>query len=152
MTEETINFEEEFESTEGQGKSWSAHFDLSASELMDKIREYTKDATVYRLIVRDPEGKTIFDTSLIGGMAMGLIFGPWTLVGLAVAMGANYSIIVIRREGEEAEADSTAATAEDIMTSVDMEVDQCQGLTKSGAQCKRKPKSGFNYCPTHMPA
>ena len=31
------------------------------------------------------------------------------------------------------------------------EVDQCQGTTKSGSQCKRKPMEGSAYCYMHQP-
>lgn len=31
-------------------------------------------------------------------------------------------------------------------------VEQCQGTTKAGSQCKRKPSEGSAYCYTHQPA
>ncbi|MGB1252069.1 MAG: DUF4342 domain-containing protein [Candidatus Promineifilaceae bacterium] len=48
--------------------------------------------------------------------------------------------IVIEPVAEEADPDPIVLVAE-----------QCQGITKSGAQCKRKPMEGSAYCYAHQP-
>lgn len=110
MSEESINFEEEFTHTEnGQKKKrWEEHFTVSSDELVGKVQELIKEAAVRKITIKDEDGKTLLTIPMYAGIASLLVFGPWNALALIAAWVAKFSI-VIEREAPVSEAEEEAA-------------------------------------------
>ena len=109
MSEETINFEEEFTSEENskEKKTWEEHFSVNSDQLVGKVQELIKEATVRKITIKDEAGKTLLTIPMYAGIASLLVFGPWNAVALIAAWVAKFSI-VIEREVPEATVDEEA--------------------------------------------
>jgi len=109
MSEETINVEEEFNSEENgkEKKTWEEHFSVNSDELVGKVQELIKEATVRKITIKDESGKTLLTIPMYAGIASLLVFGPWNALALVAAWVAKFSI-VIERKMPDAEAEPEA--------------------------------------------
>jgi hypothetical protein len=98
MSEETINVEEEEISEENgkEKKTWEEHFSVGSDQLVSKVQELIKEATVRKITIKDENGKTLLAIPMYAGLASLLIFGPWNALALLAAWVANFSIIIER--------------------------------------------------------
>lgn len=96
MSEETINIEEEFETSEnGQSKSqWEEKIQVSGDELIGKVQELIKEATVRKITVKDENDKTLLSIPLWSGIFGVFFIGPWSALALIAAWAANLSILI----------------------------------------------------------
>ena len=117
MSEETINVEEEeiFEENGKEKKTWEEHFSVDSDQLVGKVQQLIKEATVRKITIKDEGGKTLLAIPMYAGLASLLIFGPWNAVALLAAWVAKFSIIIERdapsqeeEAGEEKEPEPVA--------------------------------------------
>lgn len=103
MTEEHIDFEEETTSKEEskEKKTWEEHLHVDSDQVVGKVQELIKEATVRKITIRDESGKTLLTIPLYAGFASLLIFGPWNALALLAAWVAKFSIIIEREADEE---------------------------------------------------
>ena len=96
MSEETINFEEEFVAGEnGQGQSkWEEEIRVTGDELVGKVQELIKEGMARKITVKDENGKTLLSIPLWSGVAGVLVFGAWSALALIGAWAANLSIFI----------------------------------------------------------
>lgn len=99
MSEEAINFEEEFTNGDGEGKTWQEEVKVGSDELVGKVQELMRDAAVRRITILDDKGKKMLSIPLYAGVLGVLIAGPYTALALVAAWVAKFSII-IEREGD----------------------------------------------------
>ena len=106
MSEETINVEEEQTSQEKskEQKTWEEHLHVDSDEIVGKVQELIKEATVRKITIKDENGKTLLTIPLYAGFASLLIFGPWNALALMAAWVAKFSIIIEREAPAEEEA------------------------------------------------
>jgi len=109
MSEETINIEEEFTSEENgkEKKRWEEHFTVNSDQLVGKVQELIKEATVRKITIKDESGKTLLTIPMYAGIASLLVFGAWNALALIAAWVAKFSIVIEREEpvaDEESEA------------------------------------------------
>lgn len=104
MSEETINVEEEVTSEESgkEKKTWEEHFSVDSDQLVGKVQELIKEATVRKITIKDEDGKTLLAIPMYAGLASLLVFGPWNALALLAAWVAKFSII-IERDAPKAE-------------------------------------------------
>jgi hypothetical protein len=70
MSEESINFEEEFSSEETgkEKKRWEEHFTVNSDELVGKVQELIKEAAVRKITIKDESGKTLLTIPMYAGI------------------------------------------------------------------------------------
>ena len=73
-------------------------FSVSASNLVDRVKELLHEGNVTRIIVKDEKGKPLLEIPATVG-AIGTVMAPWlTALGVIAALVTNCRIMVERRE------------------------------------------------------
>jgi hypothetical protein len=73
-------------------------FSVSASNLVDRVRELLHEGSVTRIIVEDDKGKTLLEIPATVGV-IGTVLALWlTALGVIAALVTNCRIVVERRE------------------------------------------------------
>lgn len=73
-------------------------FTVSASNLVDRVRELLHEGNVTRIIVKDDKGKTLLEIPATVGV-IGTVLAPWLIaLGVITALVTNCRIVVERRE------------------------------------------------------
>ena len=73
-------------------------FSVSASNLVDRVRELLHEGNVTRIIVKDEKGKPLLEIPATIGV-IGTVLAPWlTALGVIAALATNCRIVVERRE------------------------------------------------------
>ena len=114
MSEENIHVDEEpiVEESEKEKKTWEEHLHVDSDQVVGKVQELIKEATVRKITIKDESGKTVLAIPMYAGLASLLVFGPWNALALLAAWVAKFSIIIEREtieETEEAEPVSESA-------------------------------------------
>ena len=91
------------------GKEFKVH----AKDLLDKIEELIKEGNVRRIIIKDADGKPYVEIPLTIGV-IGAIAAPVvTVIGALAGVVANFTVEIIKKEDEEAEAEFTEVQDEE---------------------------------------
>jgi len=73
-------------------------FSVSASNLVDRVKELLHEGNVTRIIVKDEKGKPLLEIPATIGV-IGTVLAPWlTALGVIAALATNCRIVVERRE------------------------------------------------------
>lgn len=73
-------------------------FSVSASNLVDRVKELLHEGNVTRIIVKDEKGKPLLEIPATVGV-IGTFLAPWlTALGVIAALVTNCRIVVERRE------------------------------------------------------
>jgi hypothetical protein len=73
-------------------------FTVSASNLVDRVRELLHEGNVTRIIIKDDRGRTLLEIPATVGV-IGTVLAPWlTALGVIAALATNCRIVVERRE------------------------------------------------------
>lgn len=73
---------------------------VSGSKLKGKLKELIKEGNVRRVILRNPEGRTLLDMPLNAGFAGAALLPFWAAVGAVLALAKDYTIAVERDPGK----------------------------------------------------
>jgi hypothetical protein len=90
-------------------RSWTEEIEITANELVDRVKELIEEGNVRRLIIRKSDGDVLIEVPLTAGVAVG---GAVTLIApVLAALGAMAALLVkvrieIVRSDEEAETES----------------------------------------------
>jgi cytochrome c-type biogenesis protein CcmH/NrfF len=109
-------------------RNFSEELEVAGSQLVERVKELIDEGNVRRLIIRNPDGRTLVEIPLTVGAAVGgallLWLGP-VIASLAVigALIARVKIEVVREE--------PAATVEDVKNKVE---DAAKNLSDSMKQ------------------
>lgn len=82
-------------------------FKVSGAKLKDKLKELIKEGNVRRVILRNPEGRTLLDMPLNAGFAGAALLPFWAAVGAVIALAKDYTIAVERDPGKSIAASSS---------------------------------------------
>jgi hypothetical protein len=97
------------ENQDGQKHTFNEELEVAGSQLVERVRELIEEGNVRRLIIRNPEGKTLIEIPLtIGAVAGGALLMFWpVLAGLAAIGGllARIKIEIVREEPDAIEQD-----------------------------------------------
>lgn len=91
-------------------RSWTEEIEITANELVDRVKELIEEGNVRRLIIRKADGDVLLEVPLTAGVAVG---GAVTLVApVLAALGAMAALLVkvrveIVRSDEEDEEDES---------------------------------------------
>lgn len=73
-------------------------FSVSASNLVDRVKELLHEGNVTRIIVKDEKGKILLEIPATVGV-IGTVLAPWlAALGVIAALVTNCRIVVERRE------------------------------------------------------
>lgn len=73
---------------------------VSGSKLKSKLKELIKEGNVRRIILRNPEGKTLLDMPLNAGIAGAALLPFWAAVGTVLFLAKDYTVGVEREPGK----------------------------------------------------
>jgi uncharacterized membrane protein len=74
-------------------------FKVSGQNLKERIKEIIREGNVRRIIVRNPQGRTLIDMPLAAGVAGAVLLPLWAAVGTIAALATDYTIAVERDPG-----------------------------------------------------
>ncbi|MEM2999605.1 MAG: DUF4342 domain-containing protein [Candidatus Bathyarchaeia archaeon] len=73
-------------------------FSVSASNLVDRVKELLHEGNVTRIIVKDEKGKALLEIPVTVSV-IGTVLAPWlAALGVIAALATNCRIVVERRE------------------------------------------------------
>lgn len=73
-------------------------YNVSSSNLIDRIGELLHEGNVTRIIVKDEKGKQLLEIPATVGV-LGVVIAPWlAALGVIAALATNCTIVVERRE------------------------------------------------------
>jgi CBS domain-containing protein len=80
------------------GKVVSEEFSVSSDDLVKKVKDLLHEGNVNRIIVKDEEGKLLFEVPATAGL-IGAVLAPWlAALGALAALATQCTITVERRE------------------------------------------------------
>ncbi len=71
-------------------------FKVSGAKLMAKLKELIHEGNVRRVILRNPEGRTLLDMPLTAGIAGAALLPFWAAVGAVAVLATDYSVLIER--------------------------------------------------------
>lgn len=86
-------------------------FKVSSGKLMAQLKELIHEGNVRRIILRNPEGRTLLDMPLTAGIAGAALLPFWAAVGAVAVLATDYAVFV-ERDPETPAAPSAAESAE----------------------------------------
>ena len=73
-------------------------YTVSGSDMKAKLKELLRQGKVRRIVIRNPEGRTIVDLPIAVGL-LGAAFAPlWAAIGGLLALSARYTVMVQRTD------------------------------------------------------
>jgi hypothetical protein len=117
----------EQQNNQGGQRTFNEELEVAGSQLVERVRELIEEGNVRRLIIRNPDGRTLLEIPLtFGAVASGalLLFYP-VLAGLAAigALVARLKIEIVRDEPEAIEQD-IKESVNSVKQKVDDAIDQ----------------------------
>ncbi len=76
-------------------------FKVKGEEMLRKIKEIVHEGNVRRIIIKDDKGETYVEIPLTVGVVGALFLPVLAAVGALAALASNFTLQVVRREGEE---------------------------------------------------
>ena len=71
---------------------------VSGKELLARVKELVREGNVRRIIIKNPEGRTILDLPLTAGILGAALVPLFAAVGGIAALAARYTVVVERVE------------------------------------------------------
>ncbi len=76
----------------------SQEFQLTGDSVIAKIQELVHEGNVRRIVVKHADGHTIVEFPLTAGVVGALLLPMWAALGAIVALAADLTIVVERRD------------------------------------------------------
>jgi hypothetical protein len=73
-------------------------FHLTGDSVIAKIQELVHEGNVRRIVVKHPDGHVIVEFPLTAGVVGALLLPMWAALGAIIALAADLTIVVERRE------------------------------------------------------
>lgn len=74
-------------------------FKVAGGNLKAKIKELLHEGNVRRIVIRNPQGRTLLDLPLAAGIAGAALLPFWAAIGTVAALATDYTIGVERDPG-----------------------------------------------------
>jgi hypothetical protein len=71
-------------------------FKVSGAALKDKLKELIREGNVRRVIIRNPQGRTLLDMPLAAGIVGAVLLPFWVAVGAILALATEFTILIER--------------------------------------------------------
>lgn len=69
---------------------------VSGAALKQKLKELLREGNVRRVIIRNPQGRTLLDMPLSAGIVGAVLLPFWVAVGAVVALATEFTILIER--------------------------------------------------------
>ena len=73
---------------------------VAGGNLKAKIKELLHEGNVRRIVIRNPQGRTLLDLPLAAGIAGAALLPFWAAIGTVAALATDYTIGVERDPGK----------------------------------------------------
>jgi hypothetical protein len=83
------------------GRTRTEEFQVAGGELMDRLKAIVREGRVRRVVIRNPEGRTLLDIPLAAGVVGAALMPFWAAVGSIAAIAARYTIVVEREVSDD---------------------------------------------------
>ena len=83
---------------EGNTSPNTQEFKLSGDDIMAKIKELVHEGNVRRITIKNEQGQNILEFPLTAGVIGVALLPVWAAIGAVMALAANCTIVVERRE------------------------------------------------------
>jgi hypothetical protein len=84
-------------------RTWTEEIEITASELVDRVKDLIQQGNVRRLIIRNSDDKLLLEIPLTAGVAVGgvvTLFAPLlAALGAMAALLARVKVQIVRSEG-----------------------------------------------------
>ncbi len=74
---------------------------VAGGNLKAKLKELIHEGNVRRIVIRNPEGRTLLDIPLNAGVAGAALLPFWAAIGTVAALATHYTIGVERDPGDK---------------------------------------------------
>ena len=74
---------------------------VAGKNLKSKIKELVREGNVRRIIIRNPQGKTLVDAPLNAGVAGAVLLPLYAAIGTIAVLATDYTIAVERQPGTD---------------------------------------------------
>ena len=81
-----------------QDKFRTEEFRVDGEELLRKIKDLIKEGNIRRVIIKDKEGKTLFEIPLTFGVVGALLAPQLAAIGAIAALLTEATVVVEKRE------------------------------------------------------
>lgn len=71
-------------------------FKVNGSKLLEKLKALVKEGNVRRIVLRNPEGRVLFDVPLNAGIAASALLPFWAAVASIAVLATDYTVLVER--------------------------------------------------------
>lgn len=72
---------------------------VSGKKLVAKLKELIKEGNVRRVVLRNPQGRTLLDMPLNAGVVGAALLPFWAAVGAVAVLATDYSVLIERDPG-----------------------------------------------------
>ncbi|NEQ53730.1 MAG: DUF4342 domain-containing protein [Leptolyngbya sp. SIO3F4] len=88
-------------STPPDSESSTEEFTVNSDNLVSKVQELINESNVRRILIKNAEGRVLFEVPLTAGLAGGAIglafFGPLVAIASIAMLFARFTLVVERR-------------------------------------------------------
>ena len=71
-------------------------FKVQGSKLIAKLKELIHEGNVRRVMLKNPDGRVLFDMPLNAGIAGAALLPFWAAVGAVAVLATDYSVLIER--------------------------------------------------------
>jgi Domain of unknown function (DUF4342) len=72
---------------------------VAGSNLKARLKELIREGNVRRVVIRNPQGRTLLDLPLTAGVAGAALLPFWAAIGTLAALASDYTVAVERDPG-----------------------------------------------------
>jgi len=72
---------------------------VAGKNLKAKLKEIIREGNVRRVVIRNPQGRTLLDLPLSAGVAGAALLPFWAAIGTIAALASDYTVAVERDPG-----------------------------------------------------
>lgn len=80
---------------------------VSGNKLLSTLKRIVREGNVRRIVVRNPEGRTVLDMPITAAGIGAFLLPFWAAVGSIAALAARFTIVVERSDGALTRTDRT---------------------------------------------
>lgn len=74
-------------------------FKVSGGKLIQKLKDIIKEGNVRRVVLKNPQGRTLLDMPLTAGVVGAALLPFWAAVGAVAVLATDYTVLIERDPG-----------------------------------------------------
>lgn len=89
-------------SPESTPETNTEEFSVNSDNLVNKVQELINESNVRRILIKNPEGRVLFEVPLTAGLVGGAVgiafFAPLVAIASVAMLAARFTLVVERRD------------------------------------------------------